>query len=313
MVGHRAQHLRRARRRAAAILLPILALTLGAGPAATPAQAQPAPVEAVFEYTGAAQTWTVPAGVTEATFALAGAGGGQVRDSSGSWEGGAGARVTATLPVTPGQVITVMVGGAGGSAQCLGQEVGGAGGFNGGGAGGDGGCAGGGGGGASDVRIGGTDLAHRVLVAGGGGGAANGSLECSQANAGLSGGPSGGAGGGLNGGDAVCGGRLSEQLAFRYPPATGGDQSGMSGSGQLGQGSDGIAGQPRSEIALFGFRGEGGGGGGGGGYYGGAGGQRDGGGGGGSSFGPADTAFEPGAHRGNGLVTITYRAAPGGG
>src|SRR5262245_30756235 len=137
--------------------------------AAFPVNCTPAPgvIRCVFAYTGRAQSWTVPAGITEATFDVFGAEGGSVLDFS---VGGLGGEATATIPLTPGDTLRIMVGGQG-------QDVfsgGAAGGFNGGGNGGIGGFGtGGGGGGASDVRIGGTSLSARAIVAGGGGGAAN--------------------------------------------------------------------------------------------------------------------------------------------
>jgi hypothetical protein len=84
------------------------------------------------------------------TFEVAGAQGGR--------DGGGGAIIQATAELTPGSTVMVTVGGADG--------------FNGGGAPGRTryGTPAGVGGGASDVRIGGTTLAHRVLVAAGGGG-----------------------------------------------------------------------------------------------------------------------------------------------
>jgi Glycine rich protein/IPT/TIG domain len=104
-------------------------------------------------YTGADQGWTVPAGVTEATFAVYGAqGGGAV-----AGQGGLGGEARATFSVTPGSALTVAVGGAGGAP---GQENDGV--FGGGGAA----VAAGGGGGASTVSNGAADL----IVAGGGGG-----------------------------------------------------------------------------------------------------------------------------------------------
>src|SRR5262249_34834834 len=120
-----------------------------------------------FDYTGGNQSWTAPAGVSSATFDLFGAqGGGNQADTAA---GGKGAEVKASLPVTPGETLQVVVGGAGEvNAGCGGEA------FNGGGGlpvCGNGLEIPGGGGGASDVRQGGADLAHRVLVAGGGGGA----------------------------------------------------------------------------------------------------------------------------------------------
>ena len=201
--------------------------------------------------------------------------------------GGQGGRATATIPVTPGEVLAIMVGGQGletapPTVDCV--LVPGGGGFNGGGNGGNvgGNCAGAGGGGASDVRRGGSTLAHRILIAGGGGGGA-GNLVCNQA----------GGGGGLTGGSAT-------QNLFCSGGGTGGNQDGTTGSGQLGQGGTGADGD--------GFSGPGGGGGGG--YYGGGGGNPGLGGGGGSGFGPAGTAFQTGVRSGAGLITIAFGAAP---
>lgn len=187
----------------------VLAALLG-GAAPTPAQAAPicttsgTTVTCTFNYTGAPETWTVPAGVTQATFDLYGAQGGQ---------GGPGGRVTATLAVTQGTTYQILVGGISG--------------FNGGGA--PGGSFGGSyrGGGASDVRTGAFGLVDRLLVAGGGGGSAGGT---------------GGAGGypqGGNGSDTTSagGGRGGSQTAG----GAGGFGASFGGNGSLGQGGDGAA------------------------------------------------------------------------
>ncbi len=73
------------------------------------------------------------------------------------------AEVVATVPVTPGPGHVVVVGGAGRPVATGGYNGGRAGGYS-------GSDIGYGGGGASDVRLGGTTLADRVVVAGGGGG-----------------------------------------------------------------------------------------------------------------------------------------------
>ncbi len=244
-----------------------------------------------FIFTGGAQTWTVPTGVTQATFDVYGAqGGGSLNRIP---HGGRGGHATADLTLTPGATVTIVVGGSGGTEDFCGApgQQPGAGGFNGGAAGGAGSgsafiCPGSGGGGASDVRIGGSGLAARVLVAGGGGGIAP--------SAGVGGPANGGGGGGSNGQDgnsALLGAVLG----------SGGDQSGASGSGQLGDGSAG-ADQGTAPTA---------GGGGGGGYYGGAGGPTNAGGGGGSGFGPAGAvSFETGVRAGDGNVTISYTEPP---
>ena len=135
-----------------------------------------------FNYTGAAQTWTVPAGVTSASFDLFGAQGGLIPSTNSP---GLGGHATATIPLTAGDSIQVNVGGRGASFP---SSTTGAGGFNGGGNG-----TGQGGGGASDIRIGGTTVNQRVLVAGGGGGSGNCSSSGQTSN--------GGGGGGLMGAD----------------------------------------------------------------------------------------------------------------
>ena len=76
----------------------------------------------------------------------------------GGTNGGSGAKITADINLTRKTKLTISVGGSGGAT---------AGGYNGGGA---GGWAGGGGGGATDIRVGGTKLSDRILVAAGGGG-----------------------------------------------------------------------------------------------------------------------------------------------
>ncbi|MDW5598902.1 glycine-rich protein, partial [Conexibacter stalactiti] len=96
---------------------------IAAGSAAFAAPAGAAPIQLPFTYTGGARTWEVPTGVTEATFTLRGAAGAA---GAPGGAGGLGAEVRATLPVTPGETLTIRVGGEG--------ALTGAGGFNGGGA-----------------------------------------------------------------------------------------------------------------------------------------------------------------------------------
>ncbi|MGA8797879.1 MAG: glycine-rich protein, partial [Candidatus Cybelea sp.] len=115
-----------------------------------------------FYYTGREQRFRVPAGVKSIGVVARGGGGANATGSRAS--GGRGGRVHAFIPVTPGEMLAIYVGGEGSGMN---------GGFNGGA---DGGqkyycnCPGAGGGGASDVRQGGDGLADRVLVVGGGGG-----------------------------------------------------------------------------------------------------------------------------------------------
>ncbi|MBL0202416.1 MAG: M36 family metallopeptidase [Chitinophagaceae bacterium] len=153
----------------------------------TPVTGLAAPVVTTYNFTGAVQTFTVPAGITSVNLKTWGA---QGNTSALGVVGGLGGYAEGNLAVTPGQVLNVLVGG--GAATSL------TGGFNGGGAAGaNPGCAtaqGGGGGGASDVRIAPYALANRVIVGAGGGGAGGNRV------AGCGRGAGGGGGGGLWGG-----------------------------------------------------------------------------------------------------------------
>ena len=219
-----------------------------------------------FTYTGADQTFTVPANVTSINVYLWGAGG--YGPGSFSGLGGGGAFVSGSLAVTPGSVFTLLVGGAGGISS---------GGFGGGGSG------VGGGGGRSALQQSG---ASGDLVDAGGGGGSGGGLS-GVGGAGGAGGvtqgrsgqnvfglvDSGGKGGTQSAGGAGGLGNFDFGGNGRFNGSPGGQYTGGKG------GSDGSANRP------FG-------GGGGGGYYGGGGGgfgyegiQREyGGGGGGSSY-----------------------------
>ena len=233
---------------------------------------------ASFSYTGAAQTWTGPAGVTQIALELRGAQGGGSYPCSGAREddGGLGGLTQGNLAVTPGQVLNLFVGG---QAPDVGNVTPAPGGFNGGG---DGGQYGAGGGGATDVRVGGTALADRVAVAGGGGG---GNTGC----------PNHGTGGGGGGSS----GDVGLNLSGGYVPGGGGTQSagGAAGTapgvaGQLGLGGSAAA----YHVA-----------GGGGGYYGGGAAYAAGGGGGSGYFGGLTAASTTsGVQTGNGSITITY-------
>jgi Bacterial Ig-like domain (group 3)/Glycine rich protein len=251
-----------------------------------------------FGYTGAEQTFTVPAGVTEVTLTATGASGGTAVYGTA----GLGGVATDTAAVTPNQTLYVEVGGAGGSNTTFGQ-AGAAGGFNGGGAGGAGspaegstkaGDGGGGGGGASDVRTlpasdGLSPTDSRLVVGGGGGGG------CDFSAGGSAGSPGGASYNGTNGGGA---GTL-----------TGG---GAGGNGEgVGSGADGtLGGGGAGGTPATPFDGYGGGCGGGGGYYGGGGGSVQASGGGGSSYAPGGTTSIA-ASTGNGSVTIAF-APPAG-
>jgi hypothetical protein len=138
-----------------------------------------------FSHTGGYQTYTVPGGVTSLTVTASGASGG---GSSWSVTSGAGGYISGTLAVTPGQILTIVVGGAGAAPSGINGVV--SGGFRGGGSG-----AGyptngwylGGGGGWSGIINQTQTVAY--CIAGGGGGAGSGIA--------------GGAGGGLTGGNAA--------------------------------------------------------------------------------------------------------------
>jgi len=234
-----------------------------------------AEISKTFTYTGSAQQWTVPAGVSGIVVECLGAQGGRCQ-WSGWKDGGKGGKAEAKVPVTPGSTVNVYVGGKG---QSVAVSV--TGGWNGGG-GTDNGCGNdysGQGGGASDIRVGGTALTDRKVVAGGGGGA------------GLDG--SGGTGGGLSGAIGV-----GNQSGGGGTQTSGGASGGSSATaGTLGQGG----------------RGKGnscGGGGGGGGYYGGGGGYSFGAGGGGSSYydatGNTDKSTQSGVRVDDGQVIIKY-------
>jgi hypothetical protein len=141
-------------------LLPFLVLSLGFGTLFGQAST------ITFNFTGAVQTWTVPPCVFTINVIVAGAKGGGAN-------GGSGARISAPINVTPGQILNIYCGG-------MGTQGNASGGWNGGGTGfasnnGNINYASWGGGGASDIRIGGVALANRVIVGGGGGGRSGGS------------------------------------------------------------------------------------------------------------------------------------------
>jgi hypothetical protein len=252
----------------------------------------------------------VPDGVGSIAVSVSGAqgGAGSRRTFSPSAAGGEGARVQATVPVTPGQTLAVLVGGAG-------VRGSGAGGFNGGGTGtngeGDVAILSSGGGGASDLRVAPFGLGQRLVVAGGGGG---GGGHGEGNGPGSSGGPAGGRGG-VSGGSGMVGSDLSGSVIGGQPGAGGAGQGGAGGNAGTPGGSAGEAGslgQGGNAGSGSGIGGDGGGGGGG--YVGGGGGFSGnggggGGGGGGSSFVEPLAQSESvtsGVQSGNGLIAISY-------
>ena len=114
-----------------------------------------------YNYTGAAQTYVVPAGVQTLNITAAGSEGGPAHNGFLPAKGGLS---TAQLSVHPGQTLQVYVGGPGREANSFATAAGG---FNGGGTG----QSGTSGGGGSDVRTS-PSLDSRVVVAGAGAGSA---------------------------------------------------------------------------------------------------------------------------------------------
>lgn len=228
-------------------------------------------VTCTFSFTGANQSFTVPVGVKSLDVKAVGAAGGAGGLSGGG--GGQGASVEDTaVSVTPGQVLTVVVGGKGGSG---GDTLGGAGGVPGaGGPAGDYPTAhpqaegdGGGGGGYSGLLNASNPLV--IAAAGGGGG-------------GFDTGGHGGAGGGGAGGNGIEG-RGGGGATGTAGGTAGSAQTSCGTAGQTGASlAGGMGGNTEALVASSG-------GGGGGGYYGGGGGGAGcisgGGGGGGSNFG----------------------------
>ena len=211
----------------------------------------PAPSKAIFDATGADQTYTVPAGISKIRVKMWGAGGGR---GGGNSYGGGGGYVEGDLNVTPGEILTLIVGNGGPRGSTT-MTYGG-GGYP---------CGGNGaGGGRSGIRRGSSELV--TVGAGGGGGS----------------GSQGGAGGGLVAG---VGGNSSEGTG-----GGGGTQSvgGAGGSGGSNYTASGLAGSlymgayaPGVPGVLSSCTSSGGGGG----YYGGgSGGGSATGGGGGSSY-----------------------------
>jgi hypothetical protein len=279
-----------------------------------------------FSFTGGAVNFTVPAGVSSIWVDAYGAQGG----SGTGQAGGKGAYVRALLSVTPGQVLSVTVGGPGGDAFYNPTNAYGTftsdGGFNGGGSGAfypqaadDSGLSslfgGGGGGGSSDVRPFGTDQKRRLVVAGGGGGA----LILQDWTMELFGGPGGGAVGGPGGS-----GRQSispQAIALGATQSVGGANALVAPDGSCSASCGNPAGKP-SRSTLAGRFWLGGsytstklnnpcsGGGGGGGYYGGGAGCLSGGGGGSSFTSGTLLQWSNGVRAGAGFVTITWTRVP---
>ena len=183
----------------------------------------PPTMNQTIAFTGAPQTFTVPAGVTWMTLECFGGKGGINQNGN---IGGSGGYAKGELAVAPGDILNLYVGGDGANYPAT------AGGWNGGGSNVSGISTGGGG---TDIRVGGTALSNRIIVAGGssGGGIYN----------------SGAGGGGTtgNGSPALVGTQTTGNAlgvgGSGYAPGGGGYWGGMSNSaGGSGGGGSGYTG-----------------------------------------------------------------------
>jgi hypothetical protein len=252
-----------------------------------------------------AHTWTVPAGVSQVRVDLYGAQGGSSPSNPYYGQGGLGANVRATVPVVPGEKLSIVVAGQGD----LGR-----GGVGGGAPGGSALYHGAGGGGASRLLLG----SQLVAVAAGGGGAAYWSSGGGSGEAGAAGIDPDDGGPGTAGLASAPGQPGAAGLASIF--GCGAAVAGVAGSAGVqdtGGTGGGVSLFDRFDTAFTG------GGGGGGGYYGGGGGGggaycstyfgllgAGGGGGGGSSYVvPSDRAgsfVDDGVGMGDGKVTVQY-------
>ena len=279
-----------------------------------------------YGFVGAAQSFTVPQGVTALSVVASGAQGGtaeNVKNGQVPGTGGPGAVVNGSFAVTPGETVQVVVGGQGQSldqARAGGNPPPGAGGFNGGGVGGASDMISGAGGGGATTVV----ATSATIVAGGGGGGGG-------ATAALT-----GAYGGTGGQVGTAGGSENAPPPSGANPGAPGGQGGGGGAGvdTFGgtNGSNGSSGVPG--VGGAGGPGQcGAGGGGGGGATGGGGGggftapevtpgklnncvaafpdSNSAGGGGGSSSGPLGATFSvpPAGNAGDGVVTVIYAPA----
>jgi len=273
---------------------------ISAGCFTTTTQSIKIATQTVFNYTGSSQSFIVPAGVTTMTIEAIGAQGGNTTEGIGG-TGGMGASMKGTFNVTPGNTLTIGVGGQPSSFSSNG---------------------GGGGGGSSGVKNGTTVL----IVAGGGGGGgyysnSNSHPNTSNAVTTTSGqnvyGCSGGSSLVSSGGTGGSGGGAGTNPCGDWPKGSGGagvsgnGGTGDSGSGGSSSGAGGSAGY--GSAGGYGLTGGGGGsygGGGGGGYSGGGGGASANGytvgGGGGSYNSGTNQTNTAGVGSGNGKVTLIY-------
>lgn len=243
-----------------------------------------------FNYTGAAESYTVPEGVVMLRIQALGASGGDTETDGAAavMRGGYGASVDATVSVTAGDMLTIVVGQQP-ALQVAGSD----------------GCGGSGGGGTYVVR----DPATPLVVAGGGGGSSgydevNGQDASTTENGVDTDGASGGTGGGGGGSPYAGGGGGFSGDGTDNLPIEGG-KAFTNGSAGGARDTDESCGT----VAKGGFGGGGGGeyddAAGGGGYSGGAGASDTGGGGGGSYDASGSGTITIRTLHGHGEVTLT--------
>ena len=200
-----------------------------------PPPAQAGGTLVTFNYTGAAQTWTVPTGVQSVWVSMAG---GRGSSDLGTINSIDSTQLVGALTIPSGATaLEINVGGDGAFPPNDGSA--GTGGWNGGAAGGTGyqyadGFGGGGGGGASDIRLPGAPANQALIVAGGAGGAGGGT-SLNDGGSGGSGGlapQSGSAGPGTDGGSAG----LTTNVAGTAATSGGNHETGSSNGGGGGGG-----------------------------------------------------------------------------
>ena len=253
--------------------------------------------DTIYNYTGSLQTFVVPAGVTSVNIEVLGAQGGSVNITCTA-AGGLGAQMIGDFAVTPGEVLTILVGQQGFTN---GQD-------------------GGGGGGSFVVN----SLNDPLIIAGGGGGATNNINACgggvlngidatittdgtASGNGVVAGGTAGNGGGASGGSGGGGGGFFTDGTAGAGLPGDNGKSYLNGGAGGNGNDND-FGGYGGGGAGWF----TGGNGGGGGGYSGGAtsGDMPFTGGGGGGSYNTGTNQLNTaGVQTGNGMVIISFAPA----
>jgi len=240
--------------------------------AESPAVSRRSPAVSVFGYTGADQSYVVPAGVSRIRVAAWGAGGSAGTPSTAgalTGSGGGAGSVEGFLDVIPGETLTIKVGqgvdalsggvlNGGNTSTVLAASIYGGGGVNGigDGAGSNAGTAGSGGGASSILR---ASTVTTLLVAAGGGGAAGAGYTGSNPSAN---GGAGGAGAGTGGTGRGSSGTFTSGAGTYagYPGTGGGGGGGGGGSGSsanAGNGDPGLGGSNTVPYSCTGYSGSG--------------------------------------------------------